>query len=263
MSKPKEKSKLFDTIGPFTTIPNSVVKMTKTIGTDALALWVYLRYRTNGESGVAFPSYTTIQKDTGLSRNKVAKCLTILEENGILYRERRFANSNTYELQMPPVVPQQDYSSPTAGLQSSQSGTTVVPQQDTNKTDITKTEIEQEEQPRKKRAARTYSEIAKQIAKDYYALLSERERSQVKYNQLLEIGQKEKVGIPTSDLARAYAELCADPFYATMTPSLSAVIKRLAAQSRNGHTPTTTTPTNAELDALAADTKRRMLAGEI
>jgi hypothetical protein len=49
-------SKLSDKIGGFATIPNTVIKMMPLMGEEAFSLWCYLRFRTNGESGVAFPS---------------------------------------------------------------------------------------------------------------------------------------------------------------------------------------------------------------
>lgn len=118
-------SKLFDTIGGFVTIPNTVIKMIPLMGPEAFTLWSYLRYRTNGESGVAFPSYQLIKEDTGLIFRKTAAALRMLESLDLLSRHKRFGNSSEYTLKCPVLPPQ-------AG-KSCQRG-------QTNKTDVIETD---------------------------------------------------------------------------------------------------------------------------
>lgn len=96
-------SKLIDAIGQFTTVPNTVVKMIRPMGADAFALWCYLRYRTNSESGVAFPQYETIRNDTGLSYRKIASALRKLESLDLMTRKKRFGNSSEYTMICPPI----------------------------------------------------------------------------------------------------------------------------------------------------------------
>jgi len=98
------KNRLFDRIGQFTTVPNTVIKMWNQIGLDAFVLFVYLRYRTD-EHDECYPSYDTIQKDTGLRRARVSAAVARLEEAGLLERRKRFGNSTVYTLIMPPISP--------------------------------------------------------------------------------------------------------------------------------------------------------------
>lgn len=132
------KSKLVDKIGQFTTIPNSVMALWPTIGTDAIALFVYLRYRTNSQTGDAFPSFDTIGKDTGMRRERIARAIRALESAGLVERKRRFSASTVYTLKMPDSI------SPTGGLMeapiSPTGGLPLVRQADTNQIDIIKTE---------------------------------------------------------------------------------------------------------------------------
>lgn len=98
------KSKLFDKIGQFTTIPNSVIELWPSIGVDGMALLVYLRYRTNSQTGDAFPSYDKITADTGLTRRRIAKAIRLLESVGLVERKRRFSASTIYTLKMPESI---------------------------------------------------------------------------------------------------------------------------------------------------------------
>src|SRR3990167_8433804 len=108
-------SRLFDKIGAFTTVPNSIIKMWPDLGGDAMQLVLYLRYRTNSETEIAFPSYDTIQRDTTLTRRRIAKAIRALEVLNLVERKRRFGGSTIYTLQLP-LVTQVDYSSNDAGL---------------------------------------------------------------------------------------------------------------------------------------------------
>jgi biotin operon repressor len=94
-------SKLYDEIGQFTAIPDSVIEMWPSIGVDAMALFVHLRYRTNKDSKAAFPSYSTISQETGLTRRRIALAIRSLESNGLIERQKRFGRSTVYTLKLP------------------------------------------------------------------------------------------------------------------------------------------------------------------
>lgn len=96
-------SKLHDKIGSFTIIPNSVVKLWSVIGLDAMGLFVYMRYRTNTQTGDAFPGYDLIQKETGIGRRRIAKAIRVLELHHLLERKKRFGKSTIYTLTLPRV----------------------------------------------------------------------------------------------------------------------------------------------------------------
>lgn len=132
------KEKLIDTIGQFTTVPNSVIKMWGQIGLDAFALFVYLRYKTNSESGVAFPSYRDIQENTRLTRSRISAAISVLENASLLERKRRFDASTLYVIKMPPI----SASSQDLGLMPSSQdlGLPVVRTSDTINTDSIKTD---------------------------------------------------------------------------------------------------------------------------
>jgi len=135
-------SKLSDKIGKFTTIPNSVIKIGGQLGTDALVLFMVLRYHSD-DNDVSFPSYDTIQQESGLIRRKIAQAIRQLEHFQLLERKRRFGNSTLYILKLPsisntgglmedaPLVTQVDAISNTGGL-------SLVTQVDTNKTQLTR-----------------------------------------------------------------------------------------------------------------------------
>lgn len=108
-------SKLVDRIGTFTTVPNSIIKLWPDIGGDAMQLVLYLRYRTNSETELAFPSYDIIQRDTTLTRRRIAKAIRALEKGHLVERKRRFGGSTLYTLRLP-LVTHMDYSSSDAGL---------------------------------------------------------------------------------------------------------------------------------------------------
>lgn len=94
-------SKLIDKIGTFTTVPNIVIRLWPNIGVDGMALFLYLRYRTNGQTETAFPGYDTIQKDTKLSRDRIAKAIRSLEGVGVIERKKRFGSSTIYTTKLP------------------------------------------------------------------------------------------------------------------------------------------------------------------
>jgi hypothetical protein len=97
------KSTLYDRIGPFTTIPNSILELWPKIGVDGMALFLYLRWRTHSKYEIAFPSYDTIQAETRLTRQRISKAIQTLEKVAILECKRRFGNSTIYILKLPPI----------------------------------------------------------------------------------------------------------------------------------------------------------------
>jgi hypothetical protein len=100
MSGKKPSDKLVDRIGQFTTIPNSVIELWSELGMDAMGLFMYFRYRSD-KNDSCWPSYDCMQKDTGLSRQRISDALKVLEEKGLLERERRFSNSTVYIIKLP------------------------------------------------------------------------------------------------------------------------------------------------------------------
>lgn len=97
----KPTGNLFDEIGRFITIPYTFIHAGKSLSLHARWLFVALRYYTNGKSGVAFPSYATIGKLTGMRREKISSSIKELENNGWLERQKRFNNSTIYKLILP------------------------------------------------------------------------------------------------------------------------------------------------------------------
>lgn len=59
-------------------------------------IFVYLKAHCDKESGMAFPSLNTLQKETGLSRSKIQKCLASLEEKGIIKVKHRITEEHGY-----------------------------------------------------------------------------------------------------------------------------------------------------------------------
>ena len=92
-------TRLVDEIGHYTTIPESVIELWPEIGTDAVALFMYLRFRTNRERGVAFPTYARITKDTGWGRRRISGAIKALEEASLVKCHKRFGTSTEYALQ--------------------------------------------------------------------------------------------------------------------------------------------------------------------
>jgi hypothetical protein len=94
-------SKLSDRIGQFITIPVTVVKMFPLLSPEAVKIFVYLRFKTNSKTDTAFPSYDSIQKDTKMSRRKIARAIRELMTVGLVERRRRFSSSTIYTLVLP------------------------------------------------------------------------------------------------------------------------------------------------------------------
>src|SRR3990172_10417826 len=97
-----KQAKLVDRIGQFTTIPNTVIKLWPTVGLDAFALFVCLRYHSD-EHDESFPSYDTITQETSMTRRRIAKAIRVLEASGLLARKKRFGQSTVYVLKMPSI----------------------------------------------------------------------------------------------------------------------------------------------------------------
>jgi hypothetical protein len=96
--------KLGDEWGFWTSIPEVVTALMPKIGTDAYAVFCYLRFRTNKERGVAWPSYKAMQAETGLHSRKLAAAIRKLEAEGLLAKTRRFGGSTEYRLLRPPAL---------------------------------------------------------------------------------------------------------------------------------------------------------------
>lgn len=94
------KTTLRDEIGDFTAIPNDFIEDKKQIP-ESRILFMYLRYHTNRKKKRAFPGYDLLIKETGLSRQKVAKGLKILETTGWMVKHKLFAQKTEYELRYP------------------------------------------------------------------------------------------------------------------------------------------------------------------
>ena len=94
-------SLLQDDLGTFTIIPNQFLSQSGNFSDHAFRLFVLLRYHTDNQSEVAFPSYKRIQSLTGWSTKTVAKAVKELMAAGWLNRKRRFNDSNVYRLQKP------------------------------------------------------------------------------------------------------------------------------------------------------------------
>jgi len=94
-------SSLQDDLGTFTIIPNQFLSQSGNFSDHAFRLFVLLRYHTDNQSEVAFPSYKRIQSLTGWSTKTVAKAVKELMAAGWLNRKRRFNDSNVYRLQKP------------------------------------------------------------------------------------------------------------------------------------------------------------------
>lgn len=137
-------SKFTDEWGSFTATPNLFIELSRNLSDHARWLFVLLRFRTHSDRECAWPSYDQLRNLTGWGRSKISAAIQELEIHGWLERRKRFGASVEYVLKRPSspeiglvdgegvkdsspkitVVPEQDYSSPRTGLQSSGNGTT-------------------------------------------------------------------------------------------------------------------------------------------
>lgn len=147
------KPKLIDEIGQFTAMPNWAIEMGETIGTDGLVLLMALRYH-SGRDGLIFPDYDTLRKHSGLNRHQIARAIRQLEKLKIIERKKRFGQSTIYRVmnlltatssaesalldETAPVVQDQHYS-------SAESALSVVPNMHSNKTHLTRSTQQEED----------------------------------------------------------------------------------------------------------------------
>ncbi len=153
---------LKDELGFFTAMPERVIELTSEIGSDAVFIYLYLRYMTNKKRGCAWPSYDTIRKDTGWGKQRISNALKKLESTGLLIKRKRFGKSTEYVLPKPPDVGgtieespsstatelvEENDSSTKAEPKKSRSATPVVPKRDkVLKTESTQTESIQDKE---------------------------------------------------------------------------------------------------------------------
>lgn len=92
-----------DNMGKFVMIPHSFIQDAKDKKLSYHARWLFvaLRYYTNGRSGTAFPSYSTINRLTGMRREKISASIKELENAGWVTKQPRFGNSSIYTLTVP------------------------------------------------------------------------------------------------------------------------------------------------------------------
>jgi hypothetical protein len=89
--------------GFHTPVPDVVIELLPKIGTEGLALFTYFMYRVYSNRRKAgdytlFPSWETIERDTGMSRRKIGRGMAALENAGLLVRRKRFGKSTIYTL---------------------------------------------------------------------------------------------------------------------------------------------------------------------
>jgi hypothetical protein len=146
------KPSITDEWGNFIAIPTSFVKASKPLTDKARWLFVLLREYTNGESGVAFPSYDTIRERTGWGRSQISNAIKCLEKHGWLSRQHQFGGVTQYRL-VKPIEPNSTETklleAPQAAIiknpkprrQKSQTETSIVPIRDAIKIESTKIEF--------------------------------------------------------------------------------------------------------------------------
>lgn len=152
MNKQQGRPTITDEWGSFIAVPTLFVKTSKPLTDKARWLFVLLREYTNGESGVAFPSYDTIRERTGWGRSQISNAIKCLEKHGWLSRQHQFGGVTLYRL-MKPVEPNSTETklleapktaianNPKLRRQKSQTETPIVPNRDAIKIETTKIEI--------------------------------------------------------------------------------------------------------------------------
>jgi hypothetical protein len=108
-------------------MPEGVIEMMPEIGSDAVLLYLYLRYRTNRYRGVAWPGYKDMRAHLRWGKTRISNALQKLVAEKLVEKDKRFGASTVYTLLIPPQVGD---SSPVAGQKESRNATTVVPEQD-------------------------------------------------------------------------------------------------------------------------------------
>jgi DNA-binding transcriptional regulator GbsR (MarR family) len=88
-------------------MPDLVIEKWAVLGTDAVAMFLYLRNKTNRQrghplQGCAWPKFETMTKETGMSNRRIARALSVLEDKNLLERKKRYGRSVVYTLKRPP-----------------------------------------------------------------------------------------------------------------------------------------------------------------
>lgn len=94
-------SKFTDEWGHFTQMPECVIERTAELGSDAIFLFMYFRFRTNKKRGCAFPKYKTMCQDIGWGQHRIKNAIEKLEEAHFLKRRKRYGKSTEYFLTKP------------------------------------------------------------------------------------------------------------------------------------------------------------------
>lgn len=92
------KTKLTDEWGSFSAIPNEFIDHAHGLSDQARWLFVLLRRYTNAQTNTAFPSYRTIQAETGWTPKTIAAAVRDLEASGWLERRKSFGAPTEYKL---------------------------------------------------------------------------------------------------------------------------------------------------------------------
>lgn len=71
--------------GNFFSLPNEIFELG--LSSSAFLVYSYLQRCANGKTRQCYPSYETIGKAVGLSRNTVQKCVGELADKGLIYTE--------------------------------------------------------------------------------------------------------------------------------------------------------------------------------
>jgi hypothetical protein len=95
----------YATVGRFAAIPHSFIEGSKHLSLHARWLFVALMYFRNNRTGVAYPTYETLVRLTGMSKNMISKAIKELEDKEQdwvwLDRDLRFGCSTIYRLLLP------------------------------------------------------------------------------------------------------------------------------------------------------------------
>lgn len=92
------RTKLTDEWGAFTAIPNEFIDHAQGLSDQARWLFIFLRRHTHQQTGIAFPSYTYIQEQTGWTPKTIARAVRELEAAGWLVRRKNFSAPTEYLL---------------------------------------------------------------------------------------------------------------------------------------------------------------------
>lgn len=134
---------------PFVIIPKDIFEATK--DKSAICLYIALMSYADNNTGACFPSYSKLTKQTGMGRSTISKAIKTLIDCGMMtYEQGSKVKSNTYiiEFDTPKGSPKteppkkdDDLGSPKTGPEGSpKTGLEVVLKQDSNLTDLTKTQ---------------------------------------------------------------------------------------------------------------------------